>query len=320
MSVPLIVSIIVFATMVSALFAIYTLAEARRGAKTLRARVAGEAKGEEVESGGVEAGFEYLRNQVGGLVGRLGTMTQPKSKKEVSALRRQLLTAGFRTESAAMTFLGAKLLLAVLLPVIALLLPIPALDGMAPIQQLLVYVGLGVAGLYAPQIWLGQVIRVRQRTISDGFPDALDLLVVCVEAGLGLDAAIGRASTELVLAHPVLAEEFRVMGLELRAGLPRDHCLRNLGDRIDLEAVRSFCALLIQTDRFGTSVAQALRVYSDSMRTERQQRAEEQAAKLPVKLLFPLMLFIFPSLFIVILGPAIIQGAKTLLPALSGTR
>ena len=176
------------------------------------------------------------------------------------------------------------------------------------------------AGLYAPELWLQRVANARKTKIINGFPDALDLLVVCIEAGLGLDAAIFRTGTELSLAHPDLCDELHLVSLELRAGLPRALALSNFAWRADIPEVKSLVALLIQTDRFGTSVGQALRVHSDAMRVARTQRAEELAGKLPVKLLFPLMLFIFPSIFIVILGPAIIQGINTLLPTLSGQR
>ena len=141
--------------------------------------------------------------------------------------------------------------------------------------------------------------------------------MVCVEAGVGLDAAINRVGEEMRLSNKVLSEEFRLLSLELRAGKTRRDALRNLAMRTDLEDVSSFVTLLIQTDKFGTSVAQAVRVQSDSMRRKRFQRAEEMAAKLPVKLVFPLILFIFPALFIVVLGPAAIRIFRTLLPALS---
>lgn len=175
-----------------------------------------------------------------------------------------------------------------------------------------------VVGFYIPSLWLQFKIGRRRRQILLGFPDALDLMVVCVEAGLGLDAAITRVGAEMKLGHRVLSEEFALLNLELRVGLSRERALRNLSFRTDLDDVNSLVALLIQTDRFGTSVGQALRVHSEAMRTKRHQRAEEQATKLPVKLLFPRVFFIFPSLFIVILGPGIIQIARTLLPGLAG--
>jgi tight adherence protein C len=143
-------------------------------------------------------------------------------------------------------------------------------------------------------------------------------MVVCVEAGMGLDAAINRVGEEMKLRNEVVSEEFRLMGLELRAGKLRRDALRNLGIRTGLDEVKSLMTLLVQTDKFGTSVAQALRVHSDSMRTRRYQKAEEMAAKLPVKLIFPLILFILPSLFVVVVGPAVIRLFRILLPTLGG--
>jgi len=164
-------------------------------------------------------------------------------------------------------------------------------------------------------------MAVSQRKIKllNGFPDALDLMVVCVEAGLGLDQAIARVGEEVSIGHRALGEEFLLVSLELRAGFSREQALRNLSERADLEEIRSLIALLIQTDRFGTSVGQALRVHSDSMRINRRLRAEELAAKLPVKLMLPLILFIFPSLMVVIIGPGAIRLIRNFLPALTGS-
>jgi len=184
--------------------------------------------------------------------------------------------------------------------------------------QLALYVGAASAGYFLPMLWLRYAVSARKDKLLKAFPDALDLMVVCVEAGLGLDAAIGRVSSEIKFVHPELAEEFNLVSLELRTGLSRLEALKNLSRRIDLEEVGSLVALLVQTDKFGTSVGQALRVHSDSMRVNRQLRAEELAAKLPVKLLFPLVFFIFPSLFVVVVGPAGIKIARILLPAMGG--
>jgi tight adherence protein C len=175
---------------------------------------------------------------------------------------------------------------------------------------------LGLLGFYLPNLWLKIKTSARQDKILEGFPDALDLMVVCVEAGLGLDAAINRVGEEMKLRNRLVSEEFRLLGLELRAGKLRRDALHNLGLRTGLEEVKSLMTLLIQTDKFGTSIAQALTVHADSMRTTRFQRAEEMAAKLPVKLVFPLILFIFPALFVVIVGPAAIKIYRVLLPAM----
>lgn len=177
---------------------------------------------------------------------------------------------------------------------------------------------LALIGFYLPNFWLRRKVDRRKEKILRGLPDALDLMVVCAEAGVGLDAAIQRVGEEMKLANRPLSEEFRLLNLELRAGKQRRDALKNLALRTDLDDVRSLVTLLVQTERFGTSIAQALRVHSDSMRTKRFQRVEEVAAKLPVKLLFPLIFFIFPSLFVVILGPAILKVYRTLLPVLYG--
>jgi tight adherence protein C len=173
-------------------------------------------------------------------------------------------------------------------------------------------------GFYLPNLWLRIKSGRREEKILQGFPDALDLMVVCVEAGIGLDAAINRVGEEMKLSNKVLAEEFRLLSLELRAGKQRRDALRNLATRTGLEDVSSLVSLLIQTDKFGTSVAQALRVHSESMRIKRYQKAEELATKLPVKLVFPLIIFIFPSIFVTVMGPAIIQIFRVLLPRLAG--
>jgi tight adherence protein C len=166
---------------------------------------------------------------------------------------------------------------------------------------------LTVIGFYLPNLWLSLRISSRREQLLVGFPDALDLLVVCAEAGMGLDAAIKRVGDEVKLSSKVISDEFKVLNLELRAGKSRRDALKNLALRTDLDDINSLVTLLIQTDKFGTSVAQALRVHSESMRAKRGQRVEEMAAKLPVKLLFPMIFCIFPVLFLVTIGPALIQ-------------
>ena len=168
-------------------------------------------------------------------------------------------------------------------------------------------------GFYLPDIWLRQKTDKRKEKVLNALPDALDLLVVCVEAGMGLDSAIYRVAQETKLNHPELSDEFQLINLELRAGKQRKDALKNLALRTNLEEINSLVTLLIQTDQFGTSLADALRVYADSFRTQRYQRAEEKAAKLPVTLLFPLVVFIFPALFVVLLGPAAISIYNALL-------
>jgi tight adherence protein C len=168
-------------------------------------------------------------------------------------------------------------------------------------------------GFYLPDVWLNRKAEERRQRILRSLPDALDLLVICVEAGMGLDSAISKVAQELEIGNPELSDELHVMNLEQRAGKQRTDALRNLALRTDLEEIRSLTTLMVQTDKFGTSMADALRVYSDSYRTQRYQRAEEAAAKLPVKMVIPLVFCIFPSLFLVILGPAAINIYRVLI-------
>jgi tight adherence protein C len=245
----------------------------------------------------------------------LGKRTSVRKKGEGSPkLNPMFLKAGLRSENMPAVLLGAKVIFAVVLPVTAFLFhlisPSFSLDATRLVALLAI---LAIIGFYLPNLWLHFKIKNRKNTIRDGFPDALDLLTVCVEAGMGLDSAITRVAREIALTNKVLSDELNLYNLEMRAGKFRRDALKNLAMRTDLEEVNNLVTLLIQTDKFGTSVAKALKVYSDTMRTQRFQRAEEMAAKIPVKLLFPLILFIFPALFVAILGPAVINIYRILL-------
>jgi tight adherence protein C len=244
------------------------------------------------------------------LTERAGDFSKPKREEELNYLEKSFLKAGYRDRKIVKNFFGAKILLAVLLPALFIVFKLLAPSAVGHLIMLFLFVLLALAGYYLPNLWLRHKLRVRQEKITEGFPDALDLLVVCVEAGMGLDAAINRVGEEMRLSSPEISDEFKLLTLELRAGKSRREALRNLALRTDLDDVNSLVSLLIQTDRFGTSVAQALRVHSDAMRTKRYQRAEEAAMKLPVKILFPMLFCIFPTLFIVILGPPFIQAFR----------
>lgn len=259
-----------------------------------------------------------VKDKLHSLLTRLGEANKPSNESEVSAIRDQLVSAGYRHAQAPVLFMGSKLFFGILALAIMIFLPAKMLGFPSVAAQIMFYVGAASAGYFLPMFWIRYAISARKDKLLKAFPDALDLMVVCVEAGLGLDAAIARVGSEIRFAHPELAEEFHLVSLELRTGLSRTEALKNLSRRIDLEEVGSLVALLVQTDKFGTSIGQALRVHSDSMRVHRQLRAEELAAKLPVKLLFPLVFFIFPSLFVVVVGPAAIKIARTLLPSLGG--
>jgi len=248
----------------------------------------------------------------------LGHLVKPKNDKEISGSRKEFLVAGYRGENASVIFWAAKVLLAVFTAVIFISIRLLVAKPMPSLYLTLLTVLFALASFHLPNLWLRMKIAERKDMIRKGLPDALDLMVVSVVAGNGLDAAINRVADEMELSNKAVSQEFKLLSLELRAGKSRQDGLRNLALRTDLEDVSSLVTLLIQTEKFGTSIAQALRIHSDSMRTRRFQKAEEVAAKLPVKLIFPLILFILPSLFVVILGPAAITIFRTLLPGLRG--
>lgn len=311
---PLLISILVFIMIMLFASAIYSYVNYRRERWQLTKRIKEMGEGTPLE--GKTNIFYTIKNQSMRIMGSLGSRVKPKQEEELFHLRKTFLKAGFRAENARVIFLGVKTLLAILLAVVFIVTKLLVLKTITPLQFISFSALLGLIGFYLPDLWLRVRIDRRKEEIMKGFPDALDLLVVCVEAGVGLDVAINRVGEEMRLSNKLLSEEFRLLGLELRAGKSRQDALRNLALRADLEDVSSLVTLLIQTDKFGTSVAQALRVHSDSMRTKRRQRAEEMAAKLPVKLVFPLVLFIFPSLFVVILGGTVIRIFRLLLPTI----
>lgn len=230
----------------------------------------------------------------------------PLSKDETSRARVWLVQAGYREERHLTMYVGSRVLLALLAMAIVI-----AVSGF---NSPLLLIGAGGLGFFVPRFWLKRKITARQHRITLALPDALDLTVICVEAGLALDQALMRVGEDLRHAHPELSAEFHMVNLEMRAGKPRVEALHSLASRTGVKDLRALVATLVQTDRFGTSIAQALRVHSDSLRTERRQRAEEQAAKTTIKMVVPLVLFILPSLLVVTLGPAMIQLVRVLLP------
>jgi tight adherence protein C len=233
-----------------------------------------------------------------------------------SRLRRQLVWAGLRGETAPQVFLLTKALLAA--GAISTFLVVNMLRA-EPIRMALpVAVWLSAAAYFVPNLWLRSRVASRQRKVERALPDALDLLVTCVEAGLGLDAALQRVADEIELAWPLLSRELRLAFLEVKAGIPRMEAFRRLADRTGSAELRSLSATLNQTEMFGTSVGVALRVQADSIRIRRMQRAEELAAYVAVKMTFPLILFILPSLFVVVVGPAVVNIAEKLFPVLGG--
>ena len=231
----------------------------------------------------------------------------PLSPADVSRTRAWLIQAGYRDAMHVNYYFGTRIALAFV--GLALVAVISGLDNP------FLLIGVSGLGFFLPRFMLKRMIKERQQRIRLALPDALDLTVICVEAGLALDQALMRVGQDLHHAHPDLSDEFHLVNLEMRAGKPRADALRNLVDRTGVDDIRSLVGTLIQTDRFGTSVAQALRVHSDSLRTERRQRAEEQAAKTTIKMVPPLVIFVLPSIIFVTIGPAVISLIRQLGPA-----
>ncbi|CAN5428008.1 type II secretion system F family protein [soil metagenome] len=246
----------------------------------------------------------------------LGASMDSGSDLEKNSLKVKLANAGFRSESAASIYQGLRVASLLIFLVPAALFFILK-DGFTT-NAILYTIFCGGTGFYVPQVALGYLKGKRQQEIFVTLPDALDLLVVCVESGLGLDAAMRKVTDEMKTHAKVISEEFNMANLQLQMGRPRREVLHDLGVRTGVDDVRSLAAILIQADRFGSSIAQALRVQSDSMRTKRRQLAEEKAAKTAVKLIFPLVLFIFPAVFVVLVGPAAILIYKNLLSKTPG--
>lgn len=240
-------------------------------------------------------------------LGSFGKRLGSEKSLDYSRMRLKFLKAGLRREDVLYVFWGARFFLGILLPGSFLLLRVTAFEVMSYHLTVAITTLLALSGFYLPEVWLRSRMARRKRLLSRGFADVLDLLVVCVEAGMGLDAAINRVGKEIRTSNKAWSDELKLFNLELRAGKLRRDALRNLAIRTDIEDVNSFVTSLIQTDRFGTSLAQALRVYSDAFRTKRYQRAEEKAAKLPVRLVGTAMGCIFPALFVTILGPALLR-------------
>ena len=243
----------------------------------------------------------------------LAKLSVPEEGWEESPVRIRFINAGWRKSTAPALFYAAKTGLTLLLPILMYLLLRHGDHNL-----FLWVVAAAAAGYYLPDLWLKHCLKERQREVFETFPDALDLMTVCVEAGLAMDAALARVAQEIGMKSMVLAEELQLVTLELRAGSTKDKALRNLALRTGVEDVDALVTLLIQAERFGTSIAASLRVQSEQLRTKRRQRAEETAAKIALKLLFPLIFFIFPSLMVVLMGPAILQIYRVLLPAMKG--
>jgi len=248
--------------------------------------------------------LQQTGSSLGGMVQRLDRVL-PKSQAEVSVVEKRLIRAGYRRPSAVRVFYGAKLLAPLSLCLLAIV------TGFADYSPFFAYASTLGIGFLAPDFWLGSRIAARQKQIRLGLPDALDFLVICIEAGLSMDQATSRTAEELRLGRPALADELDIVVLEQRAGRLRSDAWRQLAERTDVDSVRILVSVLVQSEQLGTSVARTLRVHSETLRTQRRQQVEEQAAKTSVKLVFPLVFFIFPSLFVVTLGPEAIVMAES---------
>lgn len=240
----------------------------------------------------------------------------PTNEQEMSKLKQSLIEAGFRSESAPLTYLAVRGISSIIFLALGggFALFMYGFTGTAAIRAFVI----GAIGFYLPTLALGFLVRRRKTQIFLGLPDALDLMVVCVEAGLGLDQAMRKVSEEMKKSYRIIADEFGLCNLHLQMGRARNQVLTDLGVRTGVDDLRALASILIQADKFGSSIANALRVQSDAMRVRRSQIAEEKAAKTAVKLIFPLVLFIFPGIFVVLVGPAGIQMAREMFPAMSG--
>jgi tight adherence protein C len=302
-NVPLLVGVIG----VLVFIAVFSVGYAMFGrSRTLEQRVRQTGEGEKTGSRfnlrDLIKGSEHIFKPLGEMI--------PRSPEEMGRQEKRLVTAGFRRKDAPVLFYGVKLALAILL-----LIGFTAGGYMR--ENPLLYVVLAVLlGALVPDFWMSRRIKKRKENIQLAIPDALDLTVVCVEAGLALDQSLMRIGQEIRPIHRDLSDELRLLNLEVNAGKTRAQSLRNLASRTEVDDLKALVAVLIQTDRFGTSVAQSLRVFSDSLRVKRRQRAEERSAKTTIKMIPPLVFFIMPSIFVVVLGPAIITLVQEFLPSL----
>lgn len=254
------------------------------------------------------------------LTGPLGKLSIPAEGWDKSPLRIRFMNAGLRRPTTPALYFAAKSVLALGLPMLTFLFLGLSGARLAAIETTGLLLLTGGFGYYLPNGVLARLVERRQLNITEDFPDALDLMTVCVEAGLGLDAALLRVAKEIEASSPILAEDLHLVNLELRAGNSKEKALRNLALRTGVADIDALVAMLIQADRFGTSVADSLRVHSETLRTKRRLRAEEAAAKIPVKMLFPLIFCIFPSMMVVLLGPAFISVMRSFIPLVQSTQ
>src|ERR1700739_438402 len=300
---PLILVVVIFVTVVMAVFAFGAAVVSPGSVLGARLRALGGQPAAQTEN------KPAMRERIEQALDPLSKAV-PLSPADVSRTRAWLIQAGLREPQHVSYYFGSRIMLAFL--GLTSVIAFSGLDSMA------LLICVPAFGFFLPRFFLKRMIKARQQRIRIGLPDALDLTVICVEAGLALDQALMRVGQDLHHAHPDLSDELHLVKLEMRAGKPRVEALRNLFERTGVDDIKSLVGTLIQTDRFGTSVAQALRVHSDSLRTERRQRAEEQAAKTTIKMVPPLVIFVLPSIIFVTIGPAVIELVRQLGPISGG--
>lgn len=255
-----------------------------------------------------------LERRATAVLGSLKELSMPKEESKINPIRLKFISAGYHGNLPLLIYYSCKTLLTFVVPILFFLVQI-ILFGIADFSKAAMFaVVLAALGYYAPDLYLNFKVRHRQREIFETFPDALDLMRVCVSAGLGLDAAIARVGEEIAMNSASLSEEFKELNLQMRAGMSRQEALRNMAERTGVDDVAALVSMLIQSERFGTSVSESLKVHADSLRVKRKLLAQEAAGKIPVKLTIPMMLCIFPAIFVVILGPAIIGIIRALNP------
>ena len=308
--------VLIFAAVFLAVMAVVAMFSG--GRSTVERRLAGDVA---VRSGG-EAGPSLRQQEREGPWTRLMASVEkhfsPSDETRKTSVQRKMVQAGYMSPTAVRTYYVIRVVCMVTFPLLFLLFASVYPHKMTVQDILFGCLCAGFIGLVLPPAWVSRKTTLRQLAVTESFPDALDMMVVCVEAGLGLDAAFTRVGTQISRSHPVLASHFGLVALELRAGKSREDALRNLAARVGIQEISSFSTLLIQSDNLGTSVAQTLRVHADEMRAKRMLRAEEKAQMLPVKLSIPLVTCILPTILTVVLLPGIIRIAHTLIPLLTG--
>jgi len=313
MRMELFIFVTTFAAIFLFLLSIFFVIRTRKERRDFLKRIEGPGQEEPPPANGLPKSTPTPHGPILRFFEKIGEGLRPKKEDEISKLKQLFLKAGFRNEKATALFFGFKALLAILFTAVAFLIKISLPKPMTPLNFTILLLVLAMLGLYIPNLWLKLRTARRQEKIQQGLPDALDMMVVCVEAGTGLDAAVARVGEEMKISNKTLSDEFRLLSLELRAGKTRKDAFRNLSLRTGLEDVSNLVTLLIQTEKFGTSIAQALRVHADFMRTKRFQKAEEIAAKMPLKMIPFLVLFIFPAFLLVAAGPGILAIVRVFL-------